>query len=323
MKHRCKNLLVTGGAGFIGSNFIDYMLDNYSDLNIYNFDLLTYAGNLKNTINFKNDKRYTFIKGDICNKELLEKIFNKYKIDGIVNFAAESHVDNSIKNPEIFINTNINGVFNLLTVAYNFWMISPHKIKDDFTNARFLQISTDEVYGSAISSSFSELSAYNPNSPYSASKASADMLVRSFSVTFGLNVVCTISSNNYGENQHKEKFIPKIFECIRKNKKIPVYGNGKNIRDWIYVKDNCKAIDLVFNNAVSGSKYNIGSNNELSNIQLIEKIFNISGKKVDINFINDRFGHDFRYSLDTSKIRKDLNWKVEYTLDDYISQNIQ
>ena len=312
MKFSSKNLLVTGGAGFIGSNFICYLLEKYSDINIINLDLLTYAGNLKNLKTIENNKRYKFIKGDICDDKLLKNIFSEYNIDGVINFAAESHVDNSIANPEIFIKTNVNGVFNLINCAYNFWMDKPFTVKKSFEFARFHQISTDEVYGSIDKGSFTEENKYAPNSPYSASKASADMIVRSFNKTYGLNTTISISSNNFGKNQNKEKFIPKIIEFIRNNKPIPVYGNGTNIRDWIYVDDHCRLIDTIFCNSKSGEVYNVGAENELTNLDLIDIIYDILGNKYKTNkkikFIEDRYGHDYRYSLDITKIKKNFNW---------------
>ena len=328
MKFRSKNLLVTGGAGFIGSNFINYLLKKYNEINIYNLDLLTYAGNLDNTSNFINNPKYLFINGDICDKTIVQNIFDKYKIDGVINFAAESHVDNSINNPEKFIRTNINGVFNLLSCAYTSWMNKPFEIKKEYRNSRFHQISTDEVYGSILKGSFNEESPYQPNSPYSASKASADMIVRSFNKTYGLNTSISICSNNFGKNQHKEKFIPTVIENLINNKPIPVYGNGENIRDWISVYDHCSAIDILFNKSDFGSTYNVGGNNELSNINLINIVFEILKKYKNINknieFVNDRFGHDFRYSLNIKKIKNDLNWfpgtNFKIQLENYIKE---
>ena len=282
MKFRSKNLLVTGGAGFIGSNFINYLLKKYDSLKIYNLDLLTYAGNLENTNLFKENPNYFFIKGDISNEGLVQSLFDEYEIDGVINFAAESHVDNSIVNPEVFIKTNINGVFNLLNISYKNWMSSNFKLKNKFKHSRFHQISTDEVYGSIIDGSFSEKSQYRPNSPYSASKASADMLVRRFNKTFGLNTTISVCSNNYGKNQNKEKFIPTIINSLINGKSIPVYGDGLNVRDWINVKDHCEAIEKVFNNSSSGETYNVGANNEISNLELIDKIYFDLKKKFKI-----------------------------------------
>ena len=223
---RSKNLLVTGGSGFIGSNFIKYLFEKYRDLKIFNLDKLSYAGSEENTVSFIGKKNYKFIHGDICNYKLVDEIFKKYSIDGVINFAAESHVDNSIKSPDIFVKTNINGTFNLLKCSYLNWMLSPGVFKKEFENARFHQVSTDEVYGSINEGSFTESSPYNPNSPYSSSKASADMIVRSFHITYGLNTTISISSNNFGDNQNKEKLIPKIFDCYNNGKTFPLYGNG-------------------------------------------------------------------------------------------------
>ena len=319
MKFRSKNLLVTGGAGFIGSNFIEHILNKYNSIKIYNLDSLTYAGNLKNTSSFVNNPNYIFIKGDISDKNLVESLFDNYQIDGVINFAAESHVDNSILNPEIFVKTNINGVFNLLNISYRKWMNSNFKTKNKFKHSRFHQISTDEVYGSIEEGSFSEKNQYKPNSPYSASKASADMLVRSFNKTYGLNTTITISSNNYGKNQNKEKFIPTIINSLLNGKSIPVYGDGLNVRDWINVKDHCEAVEKVFNSSKSGETYNVGANNEISNLELIEKLYldlkkthNIDKK---IKYIEDRFGHDRRYSLNVKKILNELNWKAKHKIN--------
>ena len=319
MKFRSKNLLVTGGAGFIGSNFIDHVIKKYKSIKIYNLDSLTYAGDLKNTSSFVNNPNYFFIKGDICDKILVESLFDNYEIDGVINFAAESHVDNSILNPEIFVKTNINGVFNLLNISYRKWMNSNFKTKNKFRHSRFHQVSTDEVYGSIKEGSFSEKSQYRPNSPYSASKASADMLVRSFNKTYGLNTTISISSNNYGKNQNNEKFIPTIINSLLNGKSIPVYGDGLNVRDWINVIDHCEAIVTVFNKSNSGQTYNVGANNEISNLELIEKLYMDLKKthKIEkkIKYIKDRFGHDRRYSLDVTKIFNELNWKAKHKIN--------
>ena len=321
MKFRCKNLLVTGGAGFIGSNFIEYLLDKYDDIIIFNLDFLTYAGNLNNTKNFEHNKRYKFIHGNICDEVLLDKIFKDHKIDGVINFAAESHVDNSIENPEIFIETNVKGVYKLLHACYKNWMISNFKYKPNFTHSRFHQISTDEVYGSTLKGSFKEDDVCMPNSPYSASKASADMIVRSYSKTYGLNSVISRCSNNFGLNQHQEKFIPMIIKSIRNNIPIRVYGDGSNVRDWIYVIDHCIAIDLIYNNGENCSIYNVAGKNEMTNLELIEMIYSIIGEKYtkSINFIHDRFGHDKRYSVDISKIRTELSWKPSFDITPTLS----
>ena len=316
---RYKNLLVTGGAGFIGSNFIKYHLNKYDNINIINLDALTYAGNLNNLKSIEKDPRYYFINGNICNTFLLEDIFRNYKIDGVINFAAETHVDNSIVNPDVFIKTNVNGTFNLLNTAYKFWMYSPFKTKNDFKFARFHQISTDEVYGSIDHGSFDENSKYGPNSPYSASKASADMIVRSFNKTYGMNTSISISSNNFGPNQNKEKFIPKIINCLINNNPIQVYGDGLNVRDWIFVKDHCKAIDLIYNKSKNGETYNVGGENELTNLKLIDLlhkvIFKTKNYNKNIEFIKDRYGHDRRYSLNITKMKDHFNWNPNSSSD--------
>tara|TARA_B100000989_G_scaffold298249_1_gene286717 strand:- start:1779 stop:2750 length:972 start_codon:yes stop_codon:yes gene_type:complete len=320
MNFRANNLLVTGGAGFIGSNFIEYILDKYQKINVFNLDLLTYAGNLENTSQFCDNPRYTFIQGNICDYTLLKQLFSENKIDGVINFAAESHVDNSILNPKKFINSNFNGVFNLLSVCFETWMNSPFNPKSEYSKARFHQISTDEVYGSIIKGSFNEESNYNPNSPYSATKASADLLIRSFNKTYGLNTTISLCSNNFGPNQHKEKLIPKVIDLIKNNHTVKLYGDGTNIRDWIYVKDHCIAIDKIFNFSKIGEKYNIGGGFEISNIDLVKYIYSLSRTEEKISFIDDRFGHDFRYSLNSSKIKNDFDWKTKLNLFEYLSE---
>ena len=326
-KFRCKNLLITGGAGFIGSNFIGYLLKKYDDVKIYNLDSLTYAGNLENTKDFSKNKRYKFIQGNICDINLLNKIFKTFCIDGVINFAAETHVDNSIVNPELFISSNVIGVFNLLNTSYKFWMKSPHLKLDEFKHARFHQISTDEVYGSIKNGSFTEKSPYLPNSPYSASKASADMLVRSYFKTYGLNITISISSNNYGKNQNNEKLIPKIISNLKNNKNMSIYGDGLNVRNWLHVLDNSSAIDLIFNHSESGESYNIGSDDELTNLDVFKIIYctlfrdkNYSKK---IIFVNDRPGHDYRYSVNSNKIKSRLKWDTLYSFGDEIKKIIK
>ena len=321
MKFRSKNLLITGGAGFIGSNFIDYFFKNFIGSKVYNLDLLTYAGNLNNTSKFCKNPDYKFIEGDICDSKLLDEIFFEYKIDGVINFAAESHVDKSIVNPESFVRTNVNGVFTLLEAAYKFWFKSPFKSKPNLNHARFHQISTDEIYGSINSGSFFEDSKYSPNSPYSASKASADMLVRSYNKTFGLNTTISVCTNNFGPNQNIEKFIPKIIYSLLNNKEIPVYGDGKNTRDWIYVKDHCKAVALIYNKSKNGNTYNVCGDNEFTNLEIIDMIHRLTSNYRDVSkkiiFIDDRFGHDRRYSINQSKIINELDWENNH---DFISQ---
>lgn len=314
-------VLITGGAGFIGSNFIPFLLDSNPNVKVVNLDLLTYAGKLRNLKEVENNPRYHFIHGDINDKELVEKIFKDFNIKSVINFAAESHVDNSIKGPEVFINTNINGTFNLLNVAYQHWMAKPGEYKKEYSSSRFHQISTDEVYGSLGDTGlFSEDTAYAPNSPYSASKASADMLVRSYHHTYGLNTVVTNCSNNYGPKQHEEKLIPTIIRKALLDENIPIYGDGKNIRDWLYVMDHCKGIHIVFENGQYGETYNIGGKNEKENLFIANHICEIldvlrpklnGSYKDQINFVEDRAGHDRRYAIDASKIVKQLGWQPE------------
>ena len=328
-----KNILLTGCAGFIGSNFAPYFLNKYEQYNIINLDKLTYAGNLKNLEEIENNSRYTFIKGDICNRELVEFIFQEYDIQGVIHFAAESHVDNSIKNPDVFIQTNINGTFTLLDVAKNHWMDNKFSHKEHYKNARFHHISTDEVYGSLENDIdlFREDTPYAPNSPYSASKASSDMIVRSYYETYGLNIIITNCSNNYGPKQHDEKLIPTIIRKAIQGENIPIYGDGKNIRDWLYVMDHVKAIDLAYHNAKNGETYNIGANNEKNNLHIVNKICNILDElkpkdkpyKELISFVEDRAGHDKRYAIDSSKIENNLNWSVDESFESGLMKTIK
>ncbi|PQJ80407.1 dTDP-glucose 4,6-dehydratase [Polaribacter porphyrae] len=326
-----KNILITGGAGFIGSNFIIHFLNNNINYNIVNLDLLTYAGDIAYLEGVENNERYSFYKGDICDRELLEKLFKKYDFQGIIHFAAESHVDNSIKNPDTFVKTNIFGTFNLLDVAKQYWLDKSFKIKKEFKNARFLHISTDEVYGTLGKEGlFTEKTAYSPNSPYSASKASSDFLVRSYYHTYGLNVVTTNCSNNYGPHQHDEKLIPTIIRKALYGENIPIYGDGKNIRDWLYVLDHCKGIELAFKEGVSGETYNIGGKNERNNLYIANKICEILDEILpqetpyasQINFVKDRSGHDFRYAIDASKIESELSWKASENFETGIRKTI-
>ena len=310
-------ILITGGAGFIGSNFIDFILNKYNNIKVVNLDKLTYAGELSNLNEVENNRRHVFIKGDICDTRLVEDLFNKYDFYGIIHFAAESHVDNSIANPDEFIKTNINGTFNLLNIAKNYWMNSPFDPKPGSEHKRFHHISTDEVYGSLGETGlFNEKTPYAPNSPYSASKASSDFLVRSYFHTYGLNVVTTNCSNNYGPKQHDEKLIPTIIRKAINGEKIPIYGDGQNIRDWLYVEDHCLGIDLAYKKGQAGETYNIGGDNERSNLYIAKKICDILDKKkpkdvsysTQIKFVSDRPGHDFRYAIDASKIKNQLGW---------------
>lgn len=339
-----KTILLTGCAGFIGSNFVPYFLDKYPNYNIVNLDLLTYAGNLKNLKECESNLRYKFIKGDICNRELVEFIFSEYDIQGVIHFAAESHVDNSIKNPGIFIQTNIQGTYTLIDVAYKYWMEKPFKYHSKFSiqNAelpRFHHISTDEVYGTLSLDSnhpFTETTPYAPNSPYSASKASSDMIIRAYSETYGVNTVITNCSNNYGPKQHDEKLIPTIIRNALSGNPIPIYGDGKNIRDWLYVLDHCKGIDLAFHKGKSGETYNIGGRNERTNLQIADKICEILDKvhpaannskfssyKSLITFVEDRAGHDKRYAIDATKLENELGWRADENFDSGIIETIE
>lgn len=310
-----KSLLITGGAGFIGSNFIRYVLNN-SDYSVINFDLLTYSGNLENLKDIDNHQNYTFIKGDICDKKKLNEVFSTNKIDGIINFAAESHVDRSILDSQPFLNSNVNGVVSLMDIARQYGI------------KRFLQISTDEVYGSAKEGeTFDELSPLIPNSPYSASKAAADLMVHSYIKTHNFPAIITRSSNNFGPFQYPEKFIPLIINNALQNKKIPVYGDGQNVRDWIYVEDNCRGVFEVFEKGKLGEIYNIAANNERTNLEIVHIILNLLNKSTElIEFVKDRPAHDRRYSISARKVQEQIGWCVsrefnqslEYTIEWYI-----
>lgn len=320
-----KNILVTGGSGFIGSNFIPHFLSKHPDYRIINLDKLTYAGNPKNLKEVETIPQYTFIHGDICDRILLEKIFMEHDIQGVIHFAAESHVDNSITGPGEFIRTNVTGTFTLIDVARISWKGKPH---------RFHHISTDEVYGTLGETGlFKETTPYAPNSPYSASKASSDLIVRAYHHTYGMNVVTTNCSNNYGPKQHDEKLIPTIIRKALSGEKIPVYGDGKNIRDWLYVEDHCTGIDLAFHKGVSGETYNIGGRNEKVNIDIVKEICSILDEKKprsdkkpyseQISFVTDRPGHDRRYAIDATKIENELGWKASENFTTGIHKTIQ
>lgn len=329
MKH--KTILITGGAGFIGSNFIPFFLKTYTSTKIVNLDKLTYAGDLSNLDEIASHSNYTFIEGDICSRGLVEELFETYNFDAVIHFAAESHVDNSIKNPDEFIKTNIFGTFNLLDVAKNAWMKRANIFKKGCESKRFHHISTDEVYGSlGHTGLFTESTAYAPNSPYSASKASSDFIVRSYFHTYGMNVITTNCSNNYGPKQHSEKLIPTIIRKAINGEQIPIYGDGKNIRDWLYVLDHCKGIDLVFRNGKMGETYNIGGCNERDNLYIANKICDLldvlkpqnDSYKQQIHFVTDRPGHDFRYAVDASKIENELGWKADENFESGIKKTI-
>ena len=329
-----KTILITGGAGFIGSNFVPYFCAKYPNYDVINLDKLTYAGNLDNLKECENMKNYRFVQGDICDRSLIEKLFADFDIRGVIHFAAESHVDNSIKNPGAFIKTNIEGTFNLVDVAFRHWMDGPNKIKDGYENCRFHHISTDEVYGALGSTGyFTEKTPYAPNSPYSASKASSDFIVRAYHHTFGMNVTTSNCSNNYGPKQHHEKLIPHIIEKALNEEPLPIYGKGENVRDWLYVLDHCKAIDLIFHSGRAGETYNIGGHNERNNITIVKTICAIldekrpraNGQKYAdlIAFVADRAGHDFRYAIDATKLENELKWKADETFETGIVKTVE
>ena len=329
-----RHILVTGCAGFIGSNFVPYFLKKYKNYHIVNLDLLTYAGDEANLKEIANHPNYTFIKGDIKDRALIEEIFQQYDIQGVIHFAAESHVDNSIKNPGVFIETNVNGTYTLVDVAKNYWMQKPFVYHDKYKACRFHHISTDEVYGTLSDDPkdlFTEETPYAPNSPYSASKASSDMIVRSYHHTFGLNTVITNCSNNYGPKQHDEKLIPTIIRKALANEPIPIYGDGKNIRDWLYVLDHCTGIDIAYHDGKAGETYNIGGRNERDNLYIVNTICEILDNKVPqtksykelISFVEDRAGHDRRYAIDATKIEDELGWKAAENFESGILKTIE
>lgn len=329
-----KTILVTGGAGFIGSNFIPYFAAKYPQYNIINLDKLTYAGNLDNLRECDDMPNYTFVRGDICDRELIEKLFREHDILGVIHFAAESHVDNSIKNPGAFIKTNIEGTFNLVDVAFRHWMDGPGTVKPGYEDCRFHHISTDEVYGAlGATGFFTETTPYAPNSPYSASKASSDFIVRAYHHTFGMNVTTSNCSNNYGPKQHHEKLIPHIISKALAGQPLPIYGRGENVRDWLYVLDHAKAIDLIFHRGRAGETYNIGGHNERNNITIVKTICAIldelrprdDGKKYEnqIEFVADRAGHDFRYAIDATKLETELGWRADETFDTGIIKTVK
>ncbi len=321
-----KTYLVTGGAGFIGSNFIIYMLKNYDNIKIINLDKLTYAGNLENLREIEENCNYIFLKLDICDKESIKKVFKENDIDYVVNFAAESHVDRSIEEPSIFFKTNILGTVNLLNLAKSTW-----ETKNGFKKGKkFIQISTDEVYGSLGNTDyFTEDTPIAPNSPYASSKASADLIVKSYYHTYRIPVNITRCSNNYGPYQFPEKLIPLVINNCLLKKSIPLYGDGLNIRDWLYVEDHCRAIDVVINKGSLGEIYNIGGHNEKANIHIVNAIIKYLNENLDttiteklIQFVKDRKGHDRRYAIDPKKIRSELNWKPTTNFEEGIVKTI-
>lgn len=309
-----KNILVTGAAGFIGSNFAEFMVNKYPDYNIVVFDKLTYAGNMDNLK--KVQDKITFVQGDICDLEKVTETFEKYNIDAVVHFAAESHVDNSIKTPFIFTQTNVIGTHTLLEVAKRIWGEgSPNK---------FVHISTDEVYGTLGEEGyFTEKSPIQPNSPYSASKAGSDLVALAYHETFKMNVSVTNCSNNYGPYQHNEKLIPHMIKLALNDEKLPVYGQGLNIRDWLYVEDHCEAIDLVLHNGKAGERYNIGGHNEKRNIEIVKLILkHLNKPETLITYVEDRKGHDYRYAIDPTKIKNELGWEPKTKFEDGIIKTI-
>ena len=321
-----KTILVTGGAGFIGNTFIKHILQTYSDYIVLNVDVLTYAGKLENLDSVKDNKNYNFFEVDICDRESIDDIFKSFDIDYVVNFAAESHVDRSIDDPDIFLKTNIFGTQVLLDVAKKYWKINPdNKYCREYKNGvKFVQISTDEVYGSlGATGLFTETTPLSPNSPYSASKASADLIVRAYHETFGMPVNITRCSNNYGPFQYPEKLIPLMINNCINDIALPVYGDGLQIRDWLYVDDHCKAIDVVLHRGEVGEVYNIGGNNEKANLEIVNLIIeNLNKSKDLIKFVEDRPGHDRRYAIDGSKIKRDLGWTPEYSFEEGIIKTI-
>jgi len=320
-----KNILITGGAGFIGSHVVKRFVNNYPQYNIYNIDKLTYAGNLNNLKEIENKENYTFFKIDINNHKEIFKLFNEKNITDVIHLAAESHVDRSIESSFEFAKTNVLGTLSLLEASKKSWDLSSK-------NNIFYHISTDEVYGSlGLKGSFNEKTKYDPNSPYSASKASSDHFVRAYNKTFGIPILISNCSNNYGPFQHNEKLIPNIINSLLKGRKIPIYGDGKNIRDWLFVDDHCDAIELIFTNGKNGETYNVGGGYEISNIDLAQLIIKIFDKiklkpsglsKNLIEFVNDRPGHDFRYSIDFSKIKNSLGWKPKTNFEEGILKTI-
>lgn len=320
-----KTLLITGGAGFIGSHLIRYMVNKYPEYNILNLDKLTYAGNLENLRDVEGKENYAFVKADINDENAIKDVFNTYKIDGVIHLAAESHVDRSISNPTEFIYTNIVGTVNLLNAARHQW-------KDNMEGKLFYHVSTDEVYGSLGDTGlFTESTSYDPRSPYSASKASSDHLVRSYFHTFKLPVVISNCSNNYGGFQFPEKLIPLMIHNIKNDKPLPVYGQGLNVRDWLYVEDHTAAIDLIFHKGKLGETYNIGGNNEWRNIDLVKLLCKIMDMKLGreegsseklITYVTDRAGHDLRYAIDSSKLQQELGWEPSLQFDEGLEKTV-
>ena len=320
-----RNILVTGGAGFIGSHLVRLLVNKYPDYHIVNMDVLTYAGNLENLKDIENKENYTFVKCDICDVEKVNQVFIKYQIDSVIHLAAESHVDRSIKDPFSFAQTNVMGTLSLLQAAKETW-------NGNFTNHLFYHVSTDEVYGSLGEEGFfTEETAYDPHSPYSASKASSDHFVRAFADTYGLPVVISNCSNNYGSYQFPEKLIPLFINNIVNNKPLPVYGKGENVRDWLFVNDHARAIDVIFHNGTLGETYNIGGFNEWKNIDLIKVMIKTVDRLLGreegasdklITYVTDRAGHDLRYAIDSTKLKKELSWEPSLQFEEGIEKTV-
>lgn len=323
-----KTYLVTGGAGFIGSNFVIYMLNKYHDVQIVNLDKLTYAGNLENLQSVQDNPNYHFVQADICDRDAIEKIFNDYEIDYVVNFAAESHVDRSITNPEIFVQSNVLGTVNLLSIAKSHWQTGEDSFKE---GVKYLQVSTDEVYGSLGKTGFfMETTPLDPHSPYSSSKASADLFVKAYHDTYHFPMNITRCSNNYGPFQFPEKLIPLMINNLLNKRPLPIYGDGMQVRDWLYVEDHCKAIDMVLRDGRVGEVYNVGGHNERTNITIVKTIIDYIKNNVDetvtedlIQYVADRKGHDRRYGIAPDKIKQDLGWFPETTFEVGIIKTIQ